>query len=69
MIKWHPVSKRPPMDLLLLLWHVGAKRPAVGYSYFYTPSGKWNFSTADARGVKWTHWALVHNPRGKVVKL
>lgn len=66
MIDWRPISKMPPYNKPLLLWHVGARCAVIGSAYPYQDN-TWGFSSTSARGFRWTHWALIHNPRGKLV--
>ncbi len=73
MIKWHSTKEEPPFDgQPLLLWYKGAKWPVMGTAYRteteFAPVSEWSFYSAQARGVLWSYWAIIHNPSGKEIK-
>lgn len=69
MINWKKASVKPPLDKPLLLWYQGARHPVFGaaLSQYKSSRLKYMFSSSQARGVVYTHWATMNNPRGKSV--
>lgn len=65
MIKWKKTSVKPPLDRPLLLWYQGGSYPVFGTAH--KPGLKAIFSSSQARGVVFTHWAVMNDPNGKRV--